>query len=109
MVFFLYTAQKTPISVALAASELEHFMSDIKVIQKLRNTIPGNRNPDRVETASQFPKGALIILFPVTWQVLFPISAALNAKIHGPITCPSQKERKRNGISGPSKELCQRI
>lgn len=98
------------IFVGLAVSEMEHVMSDIKVIQKFQSKIPGIRNPDKGETTLQFPQGARLILFPSTWQILFLISVSLhlNAKINVPITLLSLKERERKGISGPSKELCQK-
>lgn len=110
MVFFLYNAQKRLlISADLAVSKMEHFMSDIEVIQKFQSKIPGIGNPDKVETALQFPRGAHLIMFPSTWQILFLISVSLNlnAKINEPIPYPSQKERERNGISELSKELWQ--
>ena len=72
MVFFLYIAQqRLLISVDLAVSEMEHFMSDIKVIQKFQSKIPGIENPDKVETTLQFPQGAHLVLFPSAWQILF--------------------------------------
>lgn len=110
MAFFLYIAQKRLlVSVDLAISEMEHFMSDIKVIQKFQSKIPGIRKSDIVESTLQFPQGACLILFPSTWQILFLISVLLhlNAKINAPITLPSLKERGRKVISGPCRELCQ--
>lgn len=110
MVFFLYIPQKRLlILVDLAVSEMEHFTSDIKVIQKFQSKIPGIRNPEKVESTLQFPQGACLILFPSTWQILslMSVSLHLNAKINAPITLPSQKERGRKVISGPCKELCQ--
>lgn len=84
-------------------------MSDNKVIPKFQSRVPGIGNPDKVETALQFLLGAHFILFPSTWQILllFSISLYLNVKIDVPIARPTQKERERNGISGPGKELCQ--
>ena len=110
MVFLLYVAPKRLlISVDLAVSEMEHFISDIKVIQKFQSKIPGIGNPDKVETTLQFPQGAHLILFPCAWQILILISVSLHlhAKINGPITYPSEKERERNDISELSKELRQ--
>lgn len=79
-----------------AVSEMEYFMNDTKVIQKFRSTIPGIGSSDKVETILQFPQGAHLILFVTTWQILFLISVLLqlNAKIDGPITCPSQKGKR---------------
>lgn len=98
-----------PKKVDLAVSEMEHFMSDIKVIQKFQSKIAGIGNPDKVETTLQFPPGAHLTLFPSAWQILFLISVLLhlNAKINWPITYPSQQKRERNGISEPSKDLWQ--
>lgn len=56
----------------------------------------GIGSSDKVETILQFPQGAHLILFVTTWQILFLISVLLqlNAKIDGPITCPSQKGKR---------------
>lgn len=111
MVFFLCIGQKRLlISADLAVSEMEHFMSDIKVIQKFQSKIPGIRNPDKIESTLQFPLGACLILFPSAWQIFFLISVLLhlNAEINAPIILPSQKESGRKVISRPHKELCQK-
>ena len=79
------------------------------ITNSYRSRVPGIGNPDKVETTLQFLLGAHFTLFPSTWQILFLISILLhlNLKTNVPITCPTWQERERNGISGPSKDLCQ--
>lgn len=77
-----------PKKVDLAVSEMEHFMSDIKVIQKFQSKIAGIGNPDKVETTLQFPPGAHLTLFPSAWQILFLICLA----------APERKDKRANNI-----------
>lgn len=90
---------------------MEHFMSDIKVIQKFQSKILGIGNPDKVETILQFPRDTCLIFFPKAWQIVFFISVSqhLNKKINVPITYPSQKLKKQMVFLGPAKNRGRRI
>lgn len=121
MVLFLYIAHPpthpTPpqkghlIFLGLAVSEMEHFMSDNKVMQKFPSKIPGIGNTDKVGTTLQFLQGAHLLLFPGTWQILFLISVLLhlNAKINGPITCHLQKKEREKAFLGPVRNCARKI
>lgn len=86
-------------------------MSDNKVTQKFSSKIPGIGNTDKVETTLQFLQGAHLLLFPVTWQILFLISVLLhlNAKMNGPIMCHLQRKEREKAFLGPVRNCARKI